>query len=181
MLASASGELKTRSEPNSVLQARRQLENSAFALHFVRALFAAGVGHIFAIDDDARIAAHLVVQAGIDEVGHGARSAALGARRFTRTAIPAASHCFGGKRGAGRVKIFRVDVRGMLAISGKRRFKRTLRGFGGFVLGFFLQCVDLLGGQDAFAQQPHLHLRNRVAHGVCFALGCGAIELVIVG
>ena len=54
------------------LQAGGELEDAALAFDLGERLFAAGVGHVFAEDDDARVAAHLVVQAGVDEVGHGA-------------------------------------------------------------------------------------------------------------
>jgi hypothetical protein len=43
-----------------------------------------------------------------------------------------------------------------------------------------LEGVDLVGGEDAFAQKTHLHLGERIAHGVGFALGCGAVQLVVV-
>ena len=66
------------------LQAGGELEDAALAFDFGERLFAAGVGHVFAVDDDARIAAHLVVQAGVDEVGHGAGSCPL-ARGFRRS------------------------------------------------------------------------------------------------
>ncbi len=69
------------------LQAGGELEDAALALDLGERVFAAGVGHVFAVDDDARIAAHLVVQAGVDEVGHGARLGALGAAGL------AAGHC----------------------------------------------------------------------------------------
>ncbi len=56
------------------LQAGGELEDSPFAFDLlVGEVFLAGaVGDIFAEDDDARVAAHFVVEAGVDEVGHGA-------------------------------------------------------------------------------------------------------------
>ena len=65
------------------LQAGGELEDAAFALDLGERVFAAGVGHVFAVDDDARIAAHLVVQAGVDEVGHG-----RGALPFAASTLP---------------------------------------------------------------------------------------------
>ena len=72
IFASAIGELNTRSEPNSHLQARGQFEDSAFALYqlVLEVFFAAAVRHIFAEDDDAFIAAHFIAQRGIDQIGH---------------------------------------------------------------------------------------------------------------
>src|SRR5579864_2066934 len=55
------------------LQARSQLENAAFALDLLalEIFLATAVGHVFAENDDALIAFHLVLQAGINEIGHG--------------------------------------------------------------------------------------------------------------
>src|SRR5271170_3523127 len=54
------------------LQASRELEDTTLALHqpFTQILFTAAVGHVLAKDDDARIAPHLVLQAGVDEIRH---------------------------------------------------------------------------------------------------------------
>jgi hypothetical protein len=69
MLASASGELKTRSDP--------------YSLCLVQNFFAAGVSHVLPIDHDPWIAAHFVKEAGIDEVGHGMWRNALASGGFT--------------------------------------------------------------------------------------------------
>ena len=76
MLASASGELKTRSEPNSRCRPAGELEDStlAFELLVFQILVVGAVGHIFAKDDDALVVLHLIAQAFVDEVGHGAVS-----------------------------------------------------------------------------------------------------------
>ena len=63
MLASASGELKTRSRAELALQVGGDLEDAALALDLVEALLARAVGDVLAEDDDARVARHLVVQA----------------------------------------------------------------------------------------------------------------------
>ena len=63
MLASASGELKTRSLAVQPLQAVRHLEHAALAGRpSASASLAAGVGDVLAEDDDARVARHLVLQ-----------------------------------------------------------------------------------------------------------------------
>ena len=55
------------------LQPGGQLEDSALALdHFLLEIFfAAAVGDVFAENDDALVAPHLVAQRGIDHVRHG--------------------------------------------------------------------------------------------------------------
>ena len=60
-----------------VLKSRGELEDAAFSLDFRERLRTAGVCHVLAIDDDAGVTAHLVVEAGIDEVGHCARATSL--------------------------------------------------------------------------------------------------------
>ena len=74
-------------------------------------LFAAGVGHVFAVDHNARIAAHLVVQAGVDQVGHGARTAALCAAGLSSAGIARRVRLLSGKGRAGGVKVVRVNMR----------------------------------------------------------------------
>ena len=64
---------------------------------------------------------------------------------------------------------------------GQRSFERAFRGLGGLAVQRLLERVDLVGAQNAFAQQAHLHLGERIAQGVGLALGGGAVELVVVG
>ena len=77
MAASANAALKT-------LQASGELEDAAFAFALLlrEILFAGAVSDIFAEDDDAGVATHFVVEAGIDKVGHGARGAVAGRGRL---------------------------------------------------------------------------------------------------
>ena len=93
------------------LQAGGELEDAALALDFGERFLAAGVGHVLAIDHDARIAAHLVVQAGVDKVGHGARAASLGAAALSPAGGARRLRLFGGKGRAGGVQVLGVDVR----------------------------------------------------------------------
>ena len=76
MLASASGELKTRSAPKRPLQPVGDLEHAALALDLVERLLAGAVGDVLAEHHDALVARHLVAQAGVDEVDHGLEAAA---------------------------------------------------------------------------------------------------------
>ena len=65
MLASASGELNTRSDAELPLQAPGDLEDAALALHLVQVLLAGHVRHVLAEHDDARVPPHLVPHAGV--------------------------------------------------------------------------------------------------------------------
>ena len=56
--------------PELALQAPGDLEDPALPLHFLEVLLAAGVGHVFAEDDDARLARHLVLKACIEQIHH---------------------------------------------------------------------------------------------------------------
>ena len=67
-------ELKTRSQPNSHCRPAVSLKTPPLPLTSLCSRYSSrrAVGDVFAEDDDARVAAHFVVQAGVDEVGHGA-------------------------------------------------------------------------------------------------------------
>ena len=62
----------------------------------------------------------------------------------------------------------------------QRSLKSAVGGLFGLAVHLLLQGVDLLFGQDSFAQQAHLHLGQRIAQGVGLAFGCRAVELVVV-
>jgi hypothetical protein len=66
------------------------------------------------------------------------------------------------------------------ADGGERGFESAVGGFGGFAIELLLKFVDLFVGEDAFAEQAHLELGERVTEGVGIALGGGAVELVVV-
>ena len=105
MLASARGELKTRSRAELALQVVGDLEDAALALDLGRGSSSRrAVGHVLAEDHDARVARHLVVQAGVQEVHHRLRVA-----RGVRARVRKAS------RGRGRR---RASRRGACALSG---------------------------------------------------------------
>ncbi len=63
----------------------------------------------------------------------------------------------------------------------QRSLESALGGLGDFTIQLVFQSRDLFGGQDALAQQAHLHLGDGIAQGVGFALGLRAIEPVVVG
>ena len=81
-----------------LLQSPGDLEDAALALHLAEVLLAAGVGHVLAEDDDARIARHLVLQAGVEQVHHRGRVA--GELRIV----------LGVELLGGRIDVGRVDV-----------------------------------------------------------------------
>ena len=63
---------------------------------------------------------------------------------------------------------------------GRKRFQRLVDRRLQFGLDFFLQLVDALLVEDAFAQQEHLRARDRIALGVALALGVGPVEPLII-
>ena len=48
------------------------------------------------------------------------------------------------------------------------------------VVNLFLQSVDCLFVEDAFADQKHLHARNGIACGIALALNVGTIEFFVI-
>ena len=79
------------------LQAGGELEDSALPLDLVQRGFAAGVGHVLAEDDYAGIASHLIVEAGVDQIGHGARLGARGAASLASSYGSRRGYLFSGK------------------------------------------------------------------------------------
>ena len=132
------------------LQARGELEDSALALDLDKNLLAAGVGNIFAIDHNARIATHLVVQAGVDQVGHGALAALLSISCHPSACL-ASLHLLRCEYPAGGIQILGVDVPGDFLHCGKRSLHGVFGGLGGLVVRLLLQIVDLVFGQNFLA------------------------------
>ncbi len=56
-----------------------------------------------------------------------------------------------------------------------------LGGLADFLVDLLFEARDALGVENAFAEQVHLHLGERVAQGVRVALALGAVEAVVVG
>ncbi len=75
MAASASGVLNARCGAELGLQSVRDLEDAALALHLRQVLLAAAIRHVLAESHDARIAAHLFMQRGVQQIDHGLRLA----------------------------------------------------------------------------------------------------------
>ncbi len=142
------------------MQTRCQLEDSALALDqlLLEILFPAGIGDIFAEDDDALIAPHLVAQRGVDQVRH-----SLVRRLVRRGGAFAVRGVFGGgnrrmsfERRRGGIEIGRVHV----VVDGfrlRQRGRQRAIGIGlNLLLHFLLDFVDPFFVEDSLAQQKHL-------------------------
>src|SRR5277367_7200084 len=152
------------------LQARRQLKDAALALDqsLTQILLAAAVGHVLAKDDDARIAPHLVLQAGVDEIRH-RPFLRIGSLRRLRLQL-----------GAGRVVVLRIDMQRNTRRLRKRRAQRPLRRLANFFVDLLLKAINRLGIENTLAQQEHLHLLQRIAQRIGFQLTLGPISAVVV-
>ena len=168
MLASASGELKTRCDAEPPLQAVGDLEDAALALDLVEARLAGAVGHVLAEDDDARVARHLVAQAGVEQVDH-RLGVALG-------------DGLGGEAARGRIDVGRVDVeRGALrgraaAPRAPRRRRPPPRG-----RPRSRSAASSSAVATPSSRRRRENSRSGSRFGVRLALGRGAVERLVVG
>ena len=64
---------------------------------------------------------------------------------------------------------------------GQRRLQRALGGLGHLAIQRILQRGQLVGGQNALAQQAHLHPEERIALAVGLQFGLGAVKPLVVG
>ena len=99
MLASASGELYTRSRPKRFCSPQVTPNTPPLPLHLGEQLLVRGVRHVLAEQQDARVARHLVAQAVVDALQQRLAPLGLRRRRRDREAL------------GGRVHVGRVDVR----------------------------------------------------------------------
>ena len=150
------------------LQAGGEFEDAALAFDLLvfQILLAGAVGDIFAEDDDALVAPHFVVQAGVDEVGHGA-VAALGDadadwKPWRWASGPPNRR---GERSCG-LREGRVE-RGSAAACTSASTSR---------------CELLQGGRSRMPSAAETSAgADGIAQGVCFALALGTVELLVVG
>ena len=167
MLASASGELKTRSRPNSRCRPSVALKTPPLPRHLGQDLRAAGVRHVLAEDDDAGVALHLVPEGPIDGGDH----------RFGRAGCV---RCGAGlERGGSRVDRRRVDVQG------RRRRVRLRGGDGAVRCGLYL-AIDVGGDrvEVGLGCVPRRHQEvgeaaQRIARRLRFPFG-GALVVALV-
>jgi hypothetical protein len=142
------------------------LKTPPLAAYRREAGLARAVGDVLAEDDDAGVALHLVLQAVVQQVDHGARLAAELRRRF--------------EAGRGRVDFGGIDVQ---RHGGRVRLRR-LQGEGRRLVHF---AVDLLAhrgeellGRHLLPHQRRGEVRDRVAGRVGLALGVGAVQPLVV-
>ena len=166
MLASASGELKTRSLPNRPLQAVGDLEDAALAGHRRQRVRSAAVGHVLAEDDDPRVARHLVLERAVDGRDHRVGSA-LGRR-------------LGGEGAGGGIDVGRVDVeRDRVG----RRLGREHGSFGGVVhlaVDVVANRGELLLGRELLGLEQLGELDDRIARRLFRPLDRRLVELLVV-
>ena len=175
MFASASGEFQQRHLIREFgLQAGGELEDSALALELPcpQRFVARRVGNIFAEDDDAVVPPHLVLQAQVDQLSHGALGRVRGLRLLGKVALVGGLQILG---------VLVAQNRSMRCL-GQHRLHCAVRGALHLFIHLLLQAVDALRVEKSFAQQPHLlHLRNRVARVLDLHLCVAAIVALIVG
>ena len=149
------------------LQAMRDLEDAAFALHFLQGFGAARVRDVLAEHDDARVARHLVLQRLVDRVHHRRGLAVRSGRRVERR------RC--------RIDVRRVDEVGDGVL---RRFRRRHRLLGGerhlaVELGF--EGGQVGGSRQAVRGDEGGQAADRVALRFRLAFSRRLVQLVVVG
>ena len=168
MLASASGELKTRVAAEGALQAVRDLEDAALALHVLERCLAAAVGDVLAEHDDARVARHLVLQRAVD-------------RRDHRVGLALAAAAAVLERRRRRIDVGRVDVerrgvaRRLRGLDRARRPPRSLRASTSLAMSVSSASVAMPS-----AIEQRRELRDRIALRFGGALVRGLVQLLVV-
>ena len=129
----------------------------------------AGVGHVLAKDHDARITLHLVLQAGVDQVGHGAF---LRVRRLHRRL---------GQIFPRGVQVFGIDMPLDGTDLRQRRAQHPVGGAPHLFVDLLFQPVDGRRIENAVAQQAHLQLGQRIQSSFPLALRLRPVEPFVVG
>ena len=129
----------------------------------------AGVGHILTKNHDARITLHLVFEAEIDQVGHGPLLRIRGLHRRP------------GQVFAGGVQVFGIhmplDGTYLRQCGAQNPFGRAAH----LLVDLLFQTVDRRRIENAFAQQAHLQLRQRVESSIPLALRFRPVEQLVIG
>jgi len=150
------------------LQAVRELEHSALALDLGQRLLAGGVGDVLTEHDDARVAAHLVVQRQVDEVDHGARIPLVRGFRVERV--------------RGGVDVGRVDpaLRRLARLRGPAPVQRPVGRVLELRVDLGADLLQLLLGRHLLAHESPRERDQRVAGLLLLDLVGGPIEALIV-
>ena len=168
MLASASGELKTRSLPKARCRPCVTLKTPPLPETDASASGSAAVGDVFAEHDDARVARHLVFQRAID-------------RRDHRVGPPFRRRLASKTRRRRRIDVGREDVER----DGIRRAAsapaRPLGGVVHFAIDVVANRRELVVGGEPLGLQQLGELDDRIARRLLGALVRRLVELLVVG
>jgi hypothetical protein len=144
----------------------RHLEHAALAGHVLQRGFLAGVGHVLAEHDDARVVRHLVLHRTVDGGNHGV-GLALGLRHGVEC-----RRC--------RIDIRRkhIPVGGLDARLGRRQCGSGR--LGDLAIDVRTDGLEVGVGEQALAQEKLFHPRNRVATCLSLALVRRLVQPLIV-
>ena len=139
------------------LQAAGEFEDAALALECARGkvLVAAGVGHVFAEDDDARVASHFVAKRRVDAVGHGAVDAVRIGGGLRRVEFGC-----GIEEAGGGCQVFGVDVLFDVSDEGQRRRQGAVGGEDDGGVDVCLNLPEFVFGEDALPDEVRLELAD---------------------
>ena len=151
------------------LQTPCDLEDAAFALHFLEVLLATDVGDVLAEYQDPGVARHFILHAGIEQIHHGGRLA-------REMGIVFGIELLG--RG---IDIRRVDPQRRGFGLGLRRRERHIGGDLNLLFHLRLDRLDLALSRDPFFQEVLWERRQRVTFGFFFTFARGLVEDFIVG
>jgi hypothetical protein len=167
IFASASGELKHALRAEFALQACCGFEYAALPFHRSQAFFAAAIGHVFAEDDDALVAFHLIEQSDGNHFDHRFRMAFFLGRRF--------------EIAGGGIHVRRVNPLVNRVRCRKFSSERAIRSFDDFAVHFSFERFNFAFFEDAFAHQEQGELWQWVALRFGGAFGLTLVELFVVG
>ena len=145
----------------------RDLEDATLAFDLVELVFVAAIGHVFAEDHDARIARHLVPQAGVDLVHHGPWLAV----EFRRVVELVGS----------RVRGRRVKVEHHLLGLGGLGAQSFVRGLANLEVHGRFELLQFFLRSQALGDKVAGHAGQRVALGLRLAHFVGFVEPFVVG
>ncbi len=175
MLASASGELNTRSDPNAPCNPAVSLKTPPLPLTCFSRRYSSRLQSATSSPKTTMrwIALHLVLQASVDQVGHGLFAAA----RLARQRRP---YRLGLKLCRRGIQIRRVEILQVRPRLGERR----RHGLVGRVLHLVgqveLHLVQRRLVENSLADQELAEARNRVALRFHLALRLGAVQLLVI-